>query len=135
MAQSDVPAGDAEGQVFTDYPKGNCQYINFGKYKGKTFLEVYNTDPCYLMWLKKGVNLKETCMDIVTKLLDRECRHTIKTTEPSMKRPALQWKCTKCKKIVAKIPFDNCRYCQKSKPEEQLLEFGGCCWKCHSSLT
>ena len=42
--------------------------ITFGKYKGKTFNEIANTDPDYIIWLDenvKTINLPERFVDVV----------------------------------------------------------------------
>ena len=42
--------------------------ITFGKYKGKTFNEIANIDPDYIIWLDenvKTINLPERFVDVV----------------------------------------------------------------------
>ena len=117
-----------------DVKRGNGQYINFGKYKGKRLLEIFNEDSCYLLWVKNNVSLNETTMDIMRKLLDHECYHNIQVCKPSMSDPFLTWTCTKCDKTIAHIEYSECQFCKKIKPREQLDTFKGFCYRCYSDM-
>ena len=43
---------DFMGRIIMD--DNDCEIINFGKYKGKTVVEVFKKDPSYYDWILKG---------------------------------------------------------------------------------
>ena len=120
----------------TEIKLGSAQYINFGKYKGKTIPELFNNkNSCaYLTWC-----VHKDILNAETKGYVCNCFSKCSGTKGSKHLLIVDdngdysCSCAHCEKEIFKVPYETCTWCNKPSRKSNIEKYGSC-WKCKGSL-
>ena len=133
MMTSDTEC-DASAESERQLVKLGCgQYINFGKYKGKSIVEIFNLHqgPGYLQWLlAKDILNDETrwCVSMCFSLCTNSNygKHHIVEVKPGPGVNDYEAYCSLCNQPVFRIEYDFCPWCSHSTRKSYLQKYKSC---------
>jgi hypothetical protein len=71
------------------------QIINFGKYRGRTFSEIIESDPQYMQWLKSeevNIRIKQPAFKLTTVAIQQLCEEGVLSIPEKVAKPAVEKK-------------------------------------------